>query len=66
MFYLIFCLLLLNFYFYYALYRNPTPDEEMKVLTAMGIPQWTPYKFEDHHYLLIQDEFTMQKEYMDR
>merc|ERR1712212_1276475 len=49
----------------FAKYGNPTPDED-KSYEALDIPKWKTLTPDEHHYMLMQDEFTVEDEYPDR
>lgn len=49
----------------FAIYGNPTPPEESG-WKDLGIPEWLPVTATEHHFMLIQDECTVELEFPQR
>ncbi|CAL4067283.1 unnamed protein product, partial [Meganyctiphanes norvegica] len=49
----------------FAKYGDPTPESN-KSYEELNIPKWEPVTPVNHHYMLMQDEFTVELEYPNR
>ncbi|KAG0721627.1 hypothetical protein GWK47_046100 [Chionoecetes opilio] len=49
----------------FAIYGNPTPEADSE-WQALNIPEWLPVTTEDHKFMLIQDECTLETEFPNR
>ena len=45
--------------------RDPTPDQDDS-WKELSIPKWKQFSFDDHNYMLMQHDFTVEKNYPDR
>ncbi|KAK8750430.1 hypothetical protein OTU49_014823 [Cherax quadricarinatus] len=50
----------------FAIYGDPTPDEDQASWKDLQIPKWKPLTTQEHNYMLIQDECTQESEYPNR
>lgn len=46
--------------------RDPTPDEERESLDELNLPKWKSFASKSDHYLLMDDEFTLETDYPSR
>ncbi|XP_071515789.1 juvenile hormone esterase-like isoform X2 [Panulirus ornatus] len=50
----------------FAIHGDPTPDADEDSWKKLKIPKWKPLTPDDHNYMLIKDECTLEQEYPNR